>query len=408
MLLYFIFAVVILLSIKSQGKLFLAAFAIAITVQLLLGINSYLSQDFSYYALFEAIFYPIVLFVVVVITYKRFLSFKKENEYLKESFAELEKEGEELFKNYQNEKDIRINLEKRILKDDSFALKLQQHISSLSSLNPQEIKAKLLEIVCEFINAKGASYYSFKNETFYFEKSYGEESFVLPNIDKNDAIYSIILASKDVISVKDELNGISKDIIISGILRDGKKKPLGLIAINKIDFLDLNYTTVQLFSMLCNWASIALEKAEAYELALQESIKFSDTHILNMDYFLEVFNREVKLARRYKSYFCVLAVVFNDISLEDNSYLVNNINDNLKIALRDIDSIFIDHKSLNRFFVTLQMTDFSGANIVKDKIIARFSEAKLDLDFTVTPFFVDSTVSNDSITQFLRAYASNE
>ena len=51
---------------------------------------------------------------------------------------------------------------------------------------------------------------------------------------------------------------------------------------------------------------MALEKAESYELALQESIMFEGTHILNMDYFLEVFNREVKLSKRYKSYFSTL------------------------------------------------------------------------------------------------------
>ena len=76
----------------------------------------------------------------------------------------LEKGSNELMELYKNSISIKENLEKRILKDDSFALKLQDAVSALSSLKEKEIRGKLLEIAGEFLRAKAVGYYSYQGD----------------------------------------------------------------------------------------------------------------------------------------------------------------------------------------------------------------------------------------------------
>ena len=388
---------------------------LAASVQLGIGSFVFVDKPFNYNNFFELIFYPIILVVVTFVLYRYILALNKEKEYLRESFTELELKSKELYQNYQNENEIRVNLEKRILKDDSFALKLQEHISSLASLNPQEIKAKLLEIVCEFINAKTASYYSFKNDTFYFEKGYGEDIFAYTDISSSDVIYQTFINSSDIISIKDNIQELSPNFIAAGVLRDAKRNILGLIVINKIDFLDINYTTMQLFKMLCNWASIALEKAEVYEIALQESIRFTGTHILNLDYFLDVFHREVKLSRRYKSYFSVIVFDIyshNEILPDEEFTLITQIDKSLEGVLRDIDSVFINTITRMQFFIILQMTNESGALVVKQKIINNLNRQNIILhnqllDYNISIVYIDANTTSEHVDEFLKVHVSN-
>lgn len=398
--LYLLFAILILSTIIKSKKLAFFIFFVIIVSQLIYGAFSFSGENFNYLELINAIFYPVISTLVVVIIYKKIFSLNSENQFLKEQFSELEQKSEDIFKDYQNEKNIRINLEKRILKDDSFALKLQQHISSLSSLNPKEIKSKLLEIVCEFINAKDVAYYEFKDSTFAYEQGIGDEAHI-KIVDSKSLLYNKLINAQELLNVKDDEELSQYGFLLVGVLRDGKSKPIGFISINKIDFLDINHTTISLFNMLCSWASIAMEKASAYELALQESIKCADTHIFNMDYFIEVFNREYKLAKRYKSYFSVLILAFKDEGL--NAELMSIVNLNLQHVLRDIDSVFIDHKHKNKLFVVLQMTDLTGANVVKEKISN--SLQNIDINCLVSSIFVNEKTMPEDIDSYKRMFA---
>jgi len=413
MILFLLFALLVAVSIKYYGKGFLVFFIVVTLLQLYIGGVVNLSGDFSYFLLFETMFYPVVSVLCVLFVHKRFLALRHENSHLKESFEELEKNSKELFKNYQNDHEIRVNLEKRILRDDSFALKLQQNISSLSSFSTAEIKGKLLEIVHEFINARSSSYYGYKGNRFYLERSYGEEVTCSLEIRQDNPIFYEAIRSSTPLSVKDGLSKNSEGIVMIGVLRDKNSKVLGAIAIHKIDFLDINYTTVQMFEMLCSWASMAIEKASVYESKLKDSITFADTNILNYDYFKEVLDREVKLSKRYDSFFSVVTMRIDGFENIEDSFvleLIELLYVKLGIVLRDVDSAYLNHITKDRFYILLPNTKKEGAEVVIKKIgdslkkssIKPYKDKRASLKSKFSIFFVDKYISNSDINNFLK------
>jgi len=413
MILFLLFALLVAVSIRYYGRGFLIFFISVVLLQLYIGGVSNLSGDFSYYLLFETMFYPVVTVLTVLFVYKRFLALRHENTHLKESFEELERNSKELFKNYQNDHEIRVNLEKRILRDDSFALKLQQNIAALSSLSSAEIKGRLLEIVHEFINARSSSYYGYKGNRFYLERSYGEEISCSLEIRQENPLFYEAIRSHTPLSIKDGLSKNSEGIVMIGVLRDKNSKVLGAIAIHKIDFLDINYTTVQMFEMLCSWASMAIEKATVYESKLKDSITFADTNILNLDYFKEVLNREVKLSKRYDSFFSVLTMKiesFEDIEESSVLELIELLYMKLGVVLRDVDSMYLNHLFKDRFYIILPSTKTDGAEVVIKKIenslkkssIKPYKNKKDILKTKYSIFFVDKHISNSDLNNFLK------
>ena len=151
--------------------------------------------------------------------------------YMKQWYEEL----------YKNSISIKENLEKRILKDDSFALKLQDAVSALSSLKEKEIRGKLLEIAEEFLRAKAVGYYSYQGGRFYLSASLNPPANIPTRIGKESPLYSAIMESDSVLTVKNRLKP-EDSALMAGKIPGASNTVIGFIAIFEMDFLDINYT----------------------------------------------------------------------------------------------------------------------------------------------------------------------
>ncbi len=287
----------------------------------------------------------------------------------------LEKGSNELMELYKNSVSIKENLEKRILKDDSFALKLQDAVSALSSLKEKEIRGKLLEIAEEFLRAKAVGYYSYQGGRFYLSASLNPPANIPTRIGKESPLYFAIMESSSVLTVKDKLK--PEDYAIMACKIPGASNTvIGFIAIFEMDFLDINYTNEQLFSILCGWAGVSIEKAKVFEAKQKESRLFENTGFFNFKYFLESLNREILLARRYKTYFAVLTVAVEDtteMSPDSFNECVTTLGYKIKHVFREVDSFFFNDVKKERFHIILPMTLEDGATIALKKFLADLS-----------------------------------
>ncbi|HRF57548.1 MAG TPA: GAF domain-containing protein [Campylobacterales bacterium] len=289
----------------------------------------------------------------------------------KEREKTLDKYSQELLSQYQNSISIKENLEKRILKDDSFALKLQNAVSSLSSLKEGEIRGKLLEIAEEFLRAKSSAYYSYKGGRFYLSASRncGDEAPL--RIGKESGLYKAITSSSEVITVKDALKAEDKAIMACKIV-GATDMTIGFIAIYDMDFLDVNYTNERLFSILCGWAGVSIEKAAVFEAKQKESRLFAQTGFFNFRYFVETLNREILLARRYKTYFAVITIVIKEsqkMSPTSFNETIITVGYKIKHVFREVDSFFFNDIKGERFHIILPMTTEEGAKIALRKFL---------------------------------------
>lgn len=338
----------------------------------------FLSDNPTYdiYDMFFTTLFPSVSMICTAIAVKSWGIIQKNAiDESKNRVSTLEKGSNELMELYKNSVSIKENLEKRILKDDSFALKLQDAVSALSSLEEKEIRGKLLEIAGEFLKAKAAGYYSYQGGRFYLSAQINAPEGIQARIGKDSPLYEAITDSQTVLTVKNRLKPEDSALMI-GKIPGASNTVIGFIAIFEMDFLDINYTNEQLFSILCGWAGVSIEKAKVFEAKQKESRLFEKTGFFNFKYFLESLNREILLARRYKTYFAVLTVAVRDteeMTPDSFNECITTLGYKIKHVFREVDSFFFNDVKKERFHIILPMTLEDGAAIALKKFLADLS-----------------------------------
>lgn len=351
--------------------LFLFMFSLCAFFSFFSAFSMWNNDSISFYDIFIASSAPSVSAASVAIVVK-YLQIKLTSKIklLQKKEETLEGYAKELEERYKQSVAVKENLEKRILKDDSFALKLQSAVSSLSSLKEKEIKSRLLEIAEEFLRAKSLAYYSYNGGRFYLSASRNCDDAPIC-IGFENPLFEAVAHSSDVLSLKNSLKAEDKAVMACKIV--GKAgETLGFIAIYDMDFLDVNYTNERLFAILCDWAGVSLEKANVFEAKQKESRLFAQTGFFNFKYFVETLNKEMLLARRYKTYFAVVTVILDGkerMSPDSFRESVITVGYKIKHVFREVDSFFFNDVKNDRFHIALPMTAEDGAAIALKKFL---------------------------------------
>ncbi len=379
-------------------------------------IEQFLRYNFNYLKLFN-LFFPSISFILI----SYFLSYyagkrKLEIDLLKEEVEKLKKNNKELIEKFKKVDEARVVLEKKFLRDEDFSLKLYHAISNLARLSAEEIKVELLKITKEFINAKALAFYNFNNKKFYLKSKFPEDFNCVELITPEDKFYHSLINEPKVLTVKDELQDNEYHILMASILTKKDGDIIGAIFIFDIDFIDLNATNVKLFSMICNWGGIEIEKALQLALYESEHIKFKGRDIFNYIYFLKSISAEFYKVKRYSLFFSVLVLQildFNEVVRENLPDVIEEIGIELKRRLRVCDLIFYNDVREDSFIVLLPQTNLSGAEVVKRYFLQRFKEVKIypyydknkQIKIKIETFYIDKDTSDEVFDNFLISLA---
>lgn len=387
--------------------LFLFMFSVCFLTSFLSAFLMWGNASYSFYEIFVQSAAPSFSAACTAIAVK-YLQIKLTTKYetAKAKEETLEHYSKELEARYEQSLSLKENLEKRILKDDSFALKLQSAVSSLSSLKEKEIKSKLLEIAEEFLRAKSVVYYSYKGDRFYLSASLNTLK-APARIGKESPLYEAVITSSKTLSIKNELTQEGAPIMACKIMA-ADKQTIGFIAIYDMDFLDVNYASERLFAILCDWAGVSLGRAKVFEAKQKESRLFAKTGFFNFKYFVETLNKEILLARRYKIYFAVITVILKDkelMSADAFAQSVITLGYKIKHVFREVDSFFFNDIKNDRFHILLPMTYEDGANIALGKFLRDVELLGLKPYKDDTELLLDSSVF--AVTPQTTTYESN-
>jgi hypothetical protein len=245
--------------------------------------------------------------VVMLTSFLLLASERKKNRsiqsLLKEEKEGMERDIKEVLRDYEEINSIKENLEKRILKGEDFALKLQEAVSSLATLAHDQIKTRILEIVQDFCVASSVSYYVFRKQCFYRESSLNPPSDFPEILEKRNTLCQLLVDSPEVLTIRNLKELEIQNVAMACPLKSRENQLLGAVIIHQIDFLDLNPMNVRLFHLLCNWSSIELEKSYSYETSRNASF-----HLQGFRAFLLWLYAELLSIQRGYSRTCLLTL----------------------------------------------------------------------------------------------------
>ncbi len=413
------FIFILLVLVASVYFSFNLSLMIAILLSLIsvyLHLSVFSHNPFSYMLIIKSFLPPVVIFLSSY--FISFITTKKnmEMENLRYEVKELQNNFAELSKKFNQVQKVKDNLEKKILRDEDFSVKLHDAISSLSKLNAEGIKKELLNITKEFINAKSIAFYEFSSNRFIIKFRISEHREIKEYFDKKNGIYQKLIETDSVLTVKDMLLTDENNVLMAGVLRKKNGNILGAIIIYDMDFVDLNFLNIKLFQMICNWGAIEIEKAIQFALYQSEFVKFSGTEIFNFMYFSQIINSEYFKIKRYKIFISVINMIIKDaeqINKEQFSDWIQTIGLVLKKRLRASDNIFFNDVKRDRFILVLPHTDLKGAEIVKENINKLLEKEKIypyydrekPLMFDFQLYYFDENTDEEIFSEFLISQA---
>jgi hypothetical protein len=184
---------------------------------------------------------------------------------------------------YQTLREVQGELEKSIVGQPASIASLYRTAKQLSSLDSSAVCTAAVNLVAEYLEVETCSLYldcdgSLRWRAGIPSKQAGSR-YVL---DASQPLVSQALREHRVATIHEQIMqgaGPTADdlqAIMVGPLLDGAGRIRGVVVIERLPFLKFTPTAVQLFELLVDWVSTALQNAEAHERARASATMFTD------------------------------------------------------------------------------------------------------------------------------------
>lgn len=230
---------------------------------------------------------------------------------------------------------LKNNYESQILTQTTTMLDLFRDATRMQVLEVDAIYKEALAILKNYVNAEKCSIYIYDKNDLQLKSSLGFKDYdraPLNKIDFNTPPYKVVLEQKKVLSINEDQfkKTITSDMpVYVGPLKNDEDEILGLMVINNISLLNFNRVSKNIFTLLCEWVSRAIENAEAFKLSEKRRILNPQTKIFKFNYFL-----------------MRLEEAFLDAKRSENRYLF------IIVDVRDWEKVLPEHKTAVLKFVS--------------------------------------------------------
>ncbi|MFO0390133.1 MAG: GAF domain-containing protein [Alphaproteobacteria bacterium] len=300
----------------------------------------------------------------------------RERDQLKRDLSSSMERESTISRSYQWVKELKERLELRMAGQLRSSISAYHAAKAMERLNPDEVLHGLEELVSNAINAEQFSVYTMTPQGLDLTLSHGwkEKDAYQSKLDTRNPLTVAIAGNSGVLCVAnpDHEHVLSGQGILAGSLTDRNTgEVIGMLKVETLGFTDLNLSTIESFSAICEWASLALVNARKYQTAKSESMINPDHNMFTNNYFHRYLDFIAPLAKRVG--FDVNMIVINvanasRLDEETRTRLGRLLSDAVNRVLRDIDLAFDYQAHSDDYSIVLPATSKRGAEIVLDRI----------------------------------------
>jgi polysaccharide biosynthesis protein PelD len=353
--------------------------AIASSVALLAG-NMPLQPAFQdrFQWLFEVIRLPLLWCLTAVTLGELRMRQIRERERLRGQVEEASRRDQILTDGYKRLNAVKEALETRVAGQLRTAVSLYEAARAIEKLDPAEVLLGVSSLVRSVMNPEKFSLYLLKNgalELAFSEGWTSEDRF--PRLyTRADPLFQETIGRQRMVSVanpEDERIFAGVGLIAAPLIAPDTGHVAGMLQIERLGFLDLNFSNVQTFKVLCEWIGAAYDNALRYQTARSEGVMNAQTELFAYGFLARQLSLFTLLARRIG--FDLTMIV---VRLENPDGLTNAQRVRVPIAfgqmvskvLRQSDLVFDYQRTGAEFALVLPATKANGAYMVIDKLEA--------------------------------------
>jgi len=324
----------------------------------------------------------ILFFIIAFILGETCNSLKKYVKAAEEESARKKNEVKGLTEKYTALEHVKKELETKVLGHHLTISSLYETARRLSQLQLEEVYPAVLETVKEYIEADKCSLYMLDNDRLGLKSYLGYETPETP--PKTIAVEGNTLwrniQNAEVFTMREQLQAsgepqknVTKNQLPSIVccpVKFGTGNVIGMVNIEQLSFVKFHDASINLFSIISEWASRSIETAMRYKDAEKMRINDPLFDINSYKYFQKRMEEELQNAKRYTTVFSLLLVRIEGISLLSKDHYEEILGSLVRAfsgIFRKVDLIchFSDEETLA---VILPFTPAEGTLIVKERV----------------------------------------
>ncbi|MFT6835217.1 MAG: hypothetical protein ACJA0H_001253 [Francisellaceae bacterium] len=354
----------------------------AIICSLVLLINNIPPQlidqtTYNYYL--YVIINPLMWFVTSVIIGLLRSKHISQHEELSNKFAISTKREHKITEGYNRLKSVKEMLEKRMASQLTSSSKGYSVLSNSQSLSKEWLFKKIPTVISETLSPKSFSIYRNHKQGFKKIYSFGwEENDNFQNVIGNETrLYQEILSDNyqylSITNHQQQQIINNEGILICSLKHKATGNIWGMIKIERLDFMDLNISTITTFCALCDWIGSAYTNSIKYQKIKDNQYINQETKVYTKSYYVHQRNFLLGLSKKFN--FPLYSVEIS-IDLLNEKYNINpvlSLLEAVKISTPP-DVILYSSDQRNKYHLLIRSNHFEKVRNSLTNIERNFSE----------------------------------
>ncbi len=312
--------------------------------------------------------------------------FKKQQADVQERFDATRDDYELLNIEHQALTTSKWELDKRIALQSTTMVSLFEQLTRLDHSDPNELYAKVPELLHEQLNVTCSSVYLIINNELRLAARTAESSTSLPDVlNLDEGMVGESISRKQAIAINrgvgaNDMTKFSKHAMnmCAPIIRKNDAI-VGIIIVERMPFFDFTANAVKVFETLVQWVSIAVEQALQFQHFKDKNIADEITGAYNYLHFQKRLTYEIARARRFRTSLSLVLMeikLFDRMQESEQNNILTVLNWIFSNILRDTD-IIAKYKKESTFAIILPGQSSEDCEAIIERISAEVRNYEL-------------------------------
>ena len=353
--------------------------AVAATAALL--IHNLPEQTFSqdmYDYLFSVTFTPLMWLVVALLFGELRQRQIRERDRLRTGLAAAEEREATIAAAYQRLGHAKNWLETRIAGQVRTIIALSQAAKAIEKLEPSEVLFGVVDVVRAVLMPEKFSIYLLGKESLEVtvEEGWSADDKFSKIFAPDALIFQELIGRQRILcsANPDDERILGGEGVLAGPLVSPETGGMvGMLKIERLGFLDLNFTNVQTFKLICEWIATSYANALRFQAARSESVFSYQTPLLSYGFFARQTAFLSELAKRLKFNLSMIILKLEnpgELTEEELALIPAAVGQTAKNALRRSDLAFDYERTGWEFAIVLPGTPTENVPIITNKLLA--------------------------------------
>lgn len=277
---------------------------------------------------------------------------------------------------YRKLDNLKERLETRVVGQATTAVQLYRAVQAADRLDPRGVLDTVAEVVRATLDPESFSMFLLRGESLELalDEGWPVDAAWPRHYEPDTRLFDAVIAGRRMLcaaNAADELMLQDEGLLAGPLIDVGTGDIVGMLKVERMRFLDFNFSSLHAFRALCEWIATAYQNAQRFEEARADRVADQNTHLFSMTYLERQRAYLTAMAQRFEFDLTMLVLrVENILELtpEERVEVAVGISRAARTTLRRTDMAFDYRSEAGEVAVLMPGTPVANTQVVVQKL----------------------------------------